>query len=175
MPNLKDIHLQIENLNLTRANKLGIKREIKYLPEILMENELILGLTNGFESGHKWLIVCTNRRIVFLDKRLFFGLRQKDILIDKISSVSQESHLVFGKIIISEGTMNTVIGNIPQNTVKAFVNAINKSIDTSKMRSSHFGSSEIDIASQLHKLAELKEKGLITEMEFNIQKKKLMN
>ena len=50
------------------------KKELYYLPEVLMENEPVLAYTSGFMDGNTWLITLTDRRIIFLDKGLIYGL-----------------------------------------------------------------------------------------------------
>ena len=42
------------------------KKELKYLPEILMENEQVLAFSSGVMDGNTWLITLTNERVIFL-------------------------------------------------------------------------------------------------------------
>ncbi len=65
----------------------GIKKEIKELSNILQENEIIMYGTRGSYDGGVWLITCTDKRILFLDKGMI-KLKQVEIPIDKINSVS---------------------------------------------------------------------------------------
>ena len=52
------------------------KKELKHLPEILREGEQLLAFTSGIMDGNTWLISLTDRRIIFLDKGMIWGLKQ---------------------------------------------------------------------------------------------------
>ena len=60
------------------------KKELKYLPEILMENEQVLAFSSGLMDGNTWLITLTNERVIFLDKGMLYGLKQTTIDLEKI-------------------------------------------------------------------------------------------
>ncbi len=171
MPTLEEIKNQIKSLEHT--DQLGTKKEIKYLPEILRQNEAIKGLTSGFMNGNTWLIVCTNYRVIFLDKGMLYGLKQVETPLEKINSIEQKTGLMLGTITIWDGSSKMSISNVIKNTVRPFTEALNTQIDnaTKSQGSSNDGE---DTASQLLKLADLKEKGILTEEEFQSQKKKIL-
>lgn len=73
---------------------MGLDKEIKHLPEVLQDNKIICYLTSGLIEGNTWLIVCTNKRVIFLDKGLLYGLEQLEISLDKINSISQKRGLM---------------------------------------------------------------------------------
>lgn len=52
---------------------IGARKEVKYLPNILRDDEEIYYVTSGRLQGNTWLITCTNKRLLFLDRGLFFG------------------------------------------------------------------------------------------------------
>ena len=67
-----EIRAQIDALGET--DTFGTKKEIKYLPDVMdPDDETIMAITSGFMDGNTWLVVCTNRRILFIDKGLIFG------------------------------------------------------------------------------------------------------
>ena len=41
------------------------KKELNYLPEILMEGEQVLAFTSGLMDNNTWLISLTDKRIIF--------------------------------------------------------------------------------------------------------------
>ena len=65
----------------------GTKREVKELPKIITDNEVVTYATSGYYESHTWLIVSTSKRIIFLDKGMFFGLKQIEIPLNKINSI----------------------------------------------------------------------------------------
>ena len=165
------------------AEKIGddqffTKKELHYLPEILQEGEEILAFTSGLMDGNTWLITLTNKRIIFLDKGMIFGLKQTVIPLDRINSVSGKTGLMFGEIYIEDGAKERVIKNVWKKTVKPFTNMVMEAIENYKKSQNTPNKStqenKNDPYEQLEKLALLKEKGIITEEEFNQAKKNIL-
>lgn len=72
---------------MDKVDSFGTKKEIKELPNILKDDEELIYITSGFNDGNTWLIACTDKRILFLDKGMIFGLKQKEIPLDKVHSI----------------------------------------------------------------------------------------
>ena len=159
----------------------GTKKEIKELPNILHEDEELLYITSGLLDGTTWLISCTSKRIIFLDKGMIFGLKQKEIPLDKINSIEQKTGLVLGEIHIWDGASKMEIKSISKKTVKPMVDALNEAIQKYKNRANGFqqsagqASNEDDVISKIEKLSKLKEQGIISEEEFLQGKAKLLS
>jgi Bacterial PH domain len=51
------------------------RKEIDELPNILYKDEHIKAMTSGFNDGNTWLITCTTRRIIMMDKGMIYGLK----------------------------------------------------------------------------------------------------
>jgi hypothetical protein len=155
----------------------GTKKEIKELPNILHDDEELLYITSGMLEGTTWLISCTNKRIIFLDKGMVFGLKQKEISLDKINSIEHKTGLVLGEISVWDGASKFEIKSITKKTVKPMVDILNDSIQKFKNKTNSFQqtSNQEDITVQLAKLAKLKDQGIITEEEFIQGKSKLLN
>ena len=100
------------------------KKELMHLPSILMGGEQVLAFSSGLMDGNTWLIALTDRRVVFLDKGILYGLKQTAIPIDKISAVSGETGLLFGKIKINSGQSDQEITNVLKHTVMPFTNKL---------------------------------------------------
>lgn len=153
------------------------KKELNYLPEVLRDGEQILAFTSGLMDGSTWLITLTDRRIIFLDKGMFFGLTQSAIHLDKVNAVSGSTGIFFGKISIEDGAKERVIENVWKQTVKNFTNKVQDAIEVRK--NNNFQSVSSAPATEnpyekLEKLASLKEKGIISEDEFEKEKKKIL-
>jgi hypothetical protein len=164
------------------AKKIGddqffTKKELNYLPEILSEGEEVLAFTSGLMDGNTWLITLTNKRIIFLDKGMIYGLKQTIIPLDRINSVSGKTGILFGEIFIEDGAKERHIKNVWKKTVKPFTNLVMETIEQYKNQknTNHSSSKQDDPYEQLEKLANLKEKGIITEEEFNKAKQKILD
>lgn len=154
------------------------KKELNHLPEILSDGEAVLAFTSGLMDGNTWLITLTDRRIIFLDKGMIYGLKQTTIDLDKVNAVSGETGLFFGKISIQDGATNKTVENVWKKTVVKFTNKVRDAIEARKQQSrpvTHTASSaEDDIVSKLERLAVMLEKGVLTQEEFMAQKAKLL-
>lgn len=95
---LNKTHLLRQLQNVPDFTNLLTRRELRYIPKILGENEQIHGLTYGFHEGNIWLVVVTSLRLVFLYKKMLFGLKQKDYSLEDIVSFSYRGGLPFGEI-----------------------------------------------------------------------------
>ena len=157
---------------------MGLSKEVKSLPEVLREGETVKGLTSGFMDGNTWLIVCTERRIIFLDKGMLYGLKQKDTPLEKINSIEHKIGMIFGKITIRDAATEITIDNLQKAAVAPFIETVNSAIEALKNSTNApppAGNEPVDVASQLGKLADLRDKGVLTEEEFQGQKKKLLS
>ena len=173
---LTQIQQQIKALG--EVDTFGTKKEIKYLPNILTEDETILALTSGMMDGNTWLIVCTEKRVVFLDKGMIYGLKQRETPLERINSIEQTTGMIFGSIGIWDGASHMEIRRVMKKTVRPFVEAVNRARDALKRAEgrnrSSAGTSGADLASQLERLADLRDRGILTDEEFQTQKSKLL-
>ena len=116
MPTLNEIRAQIDRLG--DVDKFGTKKEIRYLPEIMEPGEEVKGLAPGLMDSNTWLVVCTDRRIIFLDKGLVYGLQQIEIPLEQVSSVSHNTGMMFGTVeILGAGLSGMKVKQIEKKTV----------------------------------------------------------
>lgn len=155
------------------------QKEIRALPEILADDEEIKALTSGFMDGATWLAVCTDQRLIFLNRGMFFGSREVILPLDRIQSIDHGFTIVFGFITVWDGASAFTISMVLKPSIPPFIKAaqhIMRELKRGKTSApSPAPSAAIDIASQLERLAALKEKGHLTEEEFQVQKRKLLS
>jgi PH (Pleckstrin Homology) domain-containing protein/putative oligomerization/nucleic acid binding protein len=154
------------------------RRELFHLPKILADGEQVLAFTSGLMDNNSWLIALTDRRIVFLDKGMVYGLKQATIDLDKINAISGETGLLFGTIKIEDGARERIIANVWKKTVMPFTNRVRDAIEA-RRRVQH-SSTPLppvgdDRISKLERLAVLRDKGVLTETEFEQQKSAILN
>lgn len=99
-------------------------KELYHLPKVLRDGEQLLAFSSGLMDGNTWLIALTDRRVIFLDKGVLYGLRQTAVSVDKISAVSGETGMIFGKISISAGSDERKITQVLKHTVLPFTNKL---------------------------------------------------
>lgn len=148
------------------------RKELDHLPKILMAGEKVLSFSSGLMDGNTWLIALTDKRILFIDKGLIFGVKQASIDLDKINTVEGKTGIILGSIVIQDGAASRIIKNVPKSTVIPFTNKVRDAIEMRKK--GHHQQPNLDPVERLEKLAALFEKGLLTKVEFEQQKAALL-
>ena len=179
MPTLDEIKEQIKHLdNMSRI--LGF-REIKVLPDILWEDEVLERVVQGLYNNSIGILCATNKRLVFVDKGLIYGLRVEDFPHDKITSIQYETGLVFGKITIFASGNKVDIRQIEKKQAKEFGDYVRARITGKSKHASISEEKTIPISmtmeeklSALERLAKLKEQGILSETELQAEKAKIM-
>ena len=171
---LDEIKQQIQSIKLSNSSTYFGRREINELPNILAPNEIIDNLAQGTYNNGQGILVSTNRRLLFVDKGMFFGLKVEDFPLDKISSIQYETGLIFGGIKIHTTGNIAMIDNIEKASARSFAEFVRDKLSKPKETINATINTEPTILDQLEKLAKLKENGILTEDEFKEQKKKLL-
>ena len=172
---LNEIKKQIQDLKLSNiSNYLG-RKEINELPQILAESETIDNIAQGTYNNGQGILVSTNRRLVFVDKGLLYGLKVEDFPLDKITTIQYETGLLLGEIKIHTSGNIAKIDNVEKATARAFAEFVRNKLSQPKETTAPIINNQPDVYDQLEKLAKLKEQGILTQEEFDTQKKKLLN
>ena len=172
MPTLAEVKRQI---SACRGSYIfWTQKEVRALPSILDENEAIKAVTSGFMDGATWLAVCTNRRLVFLNRGMVYGSRELQFPLDRIQSIDHGFTIYFGFITVWDGASAFTINMVLKPSILPFVKATQEGMYAMRKPQTTATPHGNDIASQLERLAALKEKGHLTEEEFQAQKRKLL-
>lgn len=182
MPTLNEIKSQIKGLGGV-DNFLG-RKEIKELPNILWDDETVENIIQGFYNNGNGILVATNKRLVFVDKGLIFGLKVEDFPYDKITTIQYETGLLFGKLTIFSSSNKAVIEQVTKSKVRVFGDWVRARVSESKENvlthktSNSEGTkaiSNIGPLEKLERLAKLKEQGILSHEEFETQKRKILS
>ena len=168
MKSLKDIK---EMLSKSGSLILGTKKEVKELTNIINDDEIITYATSGVYDGHTWLVVSTNKRIIFLDKGMLFGVNQIEIPLSKVNAVKYKKGLFVGEIEIWDGASMFRVKSVLKKTLIPFIKAVNNSIEEMKKTQN---SPKLSVADEIMKFKRLLDEGAITQEEFDKKKKELL-
>lgn len=147
-------------------------KEVKYIPEVLMEGEKVIKIIQGMKDG-LGILFLTNKRVCFMDKKTIGGIEVEDISLSRISSIKYSSGVIAGEIVIYTSSNEIKIKMVKRDEGRAFVSEVNQCIHKEEITPS--SQSEESITDKIIKLGQLKEQGLISEEEFNSKKSELLD
>jgi len=174
---IEKVKARVQELKVSDVSFAG--KELKVLAEILKTDEYLHTLTKGQYNNSVGLLCTTSMRILFIDKGLF-SLKVEEFPLKSVSSISFESGMIFGTVKIFASGNNGEIKNAPKGDAKMFVDITRKVLDerdrpkAKEAAENQPTSPSIDIYEQIEKLALLRQKGLITEQEFQAKKIQLL-
>lgn len=169
---LDEIKKQIQNLQISNVSNYLGRKEINELPKILAESEIVDNIAQGTYNNGQGILVSTNRRLIFIDKGLLYGLKVEDFPLDKITTIQYETGLLLGEIKIHTSGNIAKIDNVEKATARNFSEFVRNKLSEPKETISQ--NTQPNVLDQLEKLAKLKDNGILSDEEFKEQKKKLL-
>ena len=151
------------------------RKELNTLPSFLETDERILAFTTGVMENSTWLITLTDRRILFLQKKLF-GMKRAVIGLDSVTTVLGHKGLFFEEIAICNGLASKVIEKVWENTSADFTWRVRTAIAERKRntREQEEHPKYDDPVSRFERLEALLKRGLLTREEFESESAALL-
>jgi Bacterial PH domain/Short C-terminal domain len=163
------------------------RKEIRELPGILWDDEDVLDITQGTYNNGTGILVATQRRLVFVDKGLLYGLKVEDFPLDKISSIQYQTGLLLATVTIFTSGNKAEIKNVDKTKARSFAEGVRVRIAKAQQPAPEPkvyyppapapvpAKSEISqLIEELEKLGALKDRGILTEEEFQAKKKQIL-
>lgn len=162
------------------------KAEIALLHTVLQPGEQIYALTSGLYAPpggmpSVQLIVATNWRVIFLDKKMLGGLNQLDLPLTKIDGVMSSVGWVTGDVTVTTAGVAWQIKQTEKESTKLFADTLNWLVQQVHQQRAQVQapqapqqSVQSDTISQLERLAQLRIAGVLTEEEFAMQKARIL-
>lgn len=169
MPTLDEIKAQTDGI--PGAKSWVARREVKELPNVLAADEPIEMLVTGRYERRNGVLVATDRRAVFVDKGMLGGARVESFPYERIGSVQYETGMVFGKLKIMATGNSAEIDLCPKAVVQEMAQCLNSHLLKGQPSAAAPPASGTD---ELEKLAELRDKGILTEEEFTAKKRQVL-
>lgn len=155
---------------------LGGGREIKRLPEHLWEGETVQSMTTGTYGKGTGLVVMTDRRLLFVQDGIM-SKTTEDFPYSKISSVSWNSGMMLGTVVVFASGNKAEITNVNKDDGKAMVDALRARLaDSPSVVAGPVATApgQPDVMEQLKKLGDLRDAGILSEEEFSAKKAELL-
>lgn len=154
----------------------GTKKEVKALPELLDEDEIVLYATSGFVDKGTVLVVITDKRLVFVNRGLIYGTDFKEISFDHVNAVSYSKGIALAKVSITNGANVTLIEQVSKNNAPILVQKLKYAIEQQETASTHVtvDNSGDNSVNNLRNLKQLLDDGVITQEDFDAKKKQIL-
>ena len=182
MPTLDEIKEQIRSIEAMRdtdyLSQMLWRKEFNSLPDILWKDEVLENVVKGSYNNGTGILCATNKRLIFVDKGMMWGLKVEDFAYDKISSIQCEAGLIFGTLKIFASGNKADIKNIRQDQAIEFGNYVRSKIAGQSEGASISETSDSmtmeEKLSALERLSKLKEQGILSDAELQAEKSKIM-
>lgn len=184
---LDEIKEQIIALNIPLS--ISVNTEVNELANVLDNNEKLIAVAEGkyLNNNLEGILVSTERRVIFIDKNLLGSISEGEFSHDKIVSVQHSYGLISSELkLFTRDGVKAEFKLYNRNASKNFYESIQGSINRPRSSSGERPQSNqtaegiskkdetIAIFEKLEKLGKLKETGILTNEEFEEQKKKLL-
>ena len=174
---LKEIRSQLGSLD--GISKFFGMREINDLPNILWDDEQITGALQGVYGGGQGLLVATDRRLVFVDRKLIGNrVKVEEFPYEKISSIQYQLKLVFAVVtIFTSGNKAEIEQVMPKQLARSFCDGVQALMASGNGKQSSTEDTEsgtIQMIDALERLDKLHERGVLSDTEFEEQKRKIL-
>lgn len=155
---------------------MGGGREIKRLESYLWEGERVERMTTGAYGKGTGLIVLTDRRLLFVQDGMM-SQTTEDFPLEHVTSVSWASGLL-GTVVIYTAGNKAEIKNVHKGDGKEIVDLVRHRLSEGTAAQQQPAPQQApgnDVTSQLAKLGELRDAGVINDQEFQAKKADLLN
>lgn len=190
---IDEIKDQIVALNAKLS--IFVNSEVNELVNVLDKSEKIIAIAEGkyLYNNLEGILVSTERRVVFVDKKFFGGVFENEFPFYKITSMQHSSGLLSSELKLFTEGFKAEFKLYSRSAAKVFYDAIQNNVYTSQQQQQqqqqvqsvqqaqkHQSSLVKDedpalIFDKLEKLGKLRESGILTDEEFAEQKKKLLD
>ncbi len=173
MPTLEQVKEQLSKVD--GISHLLARKEIKELPAILWEDEHVNHMLQGTYNNGVGALFATNKRLIFVDKGLIFGLKVEDFPYDKVTSIQYETGMLLGSLTIFASGNRADIKNCDKKLVRSFGEYVRARTGAApEAKSASVPPAQGSVLDQLERLGKLKADGVLTETEFQQQKSRLL-
>ena len=151
-------------------------RDVKELPSILLDGELPRQVIACHLRDARGTMFATDHRLLFVSKEML-KLRVSDFPYIHIANIDSQRHEVMisaGFAMIVNGT-TVDVSNVSKARFDSFVNWVRARIAVQQQQSTTPPPAQsFSVADELEKLAALRDRGILTDGEFNDQKARLL-
>ncbi|MBV8482630.1 MAG: PH domain-containing protein [Verrucomicrobia bacterium] len=177
MRKASEVERELNRAGLQRFWEFWWTRKVRLFAESLGDNEHIVAGVRGYFREVRGRLVATEQRLLFVERKGLFGSIVESFPYSRINEISASNDVFRGDLIISSGASTERIRSIWKAHLIAFLHLVQQTLAEFRSggpTSSTGAANHLDTASQLEKLAALRDRGVLTPQEFQEQKEKLL-
>jgi hypothetical protein len=126
----KVIHKQLKNIKF--GGSPWNQGELRELPRIIHEGEIISECVNGFYEGGVALLVATNERLLLIDRKPLRFLTVEDLRFDMINEIDYSHRLMNASITITTGSRTLKFTSMNQTRLRHLINLVQEHMSKGK-------------------------------------------
>lgn len=170
-----------EAIHAMKARPMGAaKRALKTLEEVLEQGEKVFRIAAGTRPTRgvvqRGLLVLTDRRLMFVREGMVRSAHES-IPLDLVTAVAVAKGIAYSKIKTTGSQSNEILEQVNKHDAEAWVVAA-RSLLASRSRDALAASLQepvgTSVADELSRLADLRDRGVLTDPEFATQKARLL-
>jgi hypothetical protein len=179
-----DLRPDIAAARSRMRSRTGGAREIRRLELHVPSPERVEAMVVGMLAGGQGLLVLTDRRVLFVDDRRR-SQHTKEFSLAEIQSIAWVSDVLTGRAVIAGPTGQVQVKNVNKDGGKEFVELVRSRLPEDLNPGRGSGDSpdanpqsqadESRILENLRKLGELRDAGVLTDEEFVVKKRDLLD
>lgn len=180
MPTLQEVKRQIV---ASGGDLRFAKREIRALPDVLLDDEQILCAVNGIVSSASMgagigMLVASSTRVFFLNAKMFGRSDLTEFSYAQISAINYSRKLTTSAIRIETASAVVKVGSVTKAMAPKFCDTVREKIGVDRLPSAEIPDQQDEqpaMFEQLEKLADLRDRGILSDTEFEEQKARLLS
>ncbi len=142
------------------------KAEVKELPHVLVADEEIYELANGFYEGGFALLVATNIRVLLIDKKPLNYLTVEDLRFDMINEIDYSHRLMGAYITITTGSKALKFTSTNQPRLRKLITHVQHCMAEVKMKQTQHQEGQV---THLEKINEQLQSYLLAQQQYQEQ------
>jgi len=179
MRRFNEVERELNKAGVQRFLEFWWTRKVELFAENLADDEHILAGVRGYFKEIRGRLVATERRLLFIERKGFFGSIVESFPYSRINEVSASKDVFRGDLIINSGASTERIKGIQKRFLTPFLHFVQRALADFRhggpigAPSNNVASN--DIASLLERLAALRDRGVLTGQEFQAQKERILS
>lgn len=155
------------------GSKFGAKRELKALPDELLENETVHHIVSGEYSGGLGILVATDRRLLFVFRGIMKQITE-DFGYNRISSIEYNGGMLLGGIKVYVSNQKAEIKNLQKTEAKRIVDDVRAFMNKPAEANNAPAPAPSSVHDELMKLKKLHEAGILDDATYEAKSKPLI-